>query len=52
LKFLNWLIQQGVKIVRLLASQNAYHLYESLGFVKTDEMILNVPNHKKGLGAF
>ena len=49
---LDWLTQQGVKSIRLLASHNAQPLYKSFGFEKTDEMISNVPNHKKGLGAF
>lgn len=38
---LNWFTEQNIRTVRLLASHNARHLYESVGFKGTDEMVLN-----------
>jgi GNAT superfamily N-acetyltransferase len=37
---LNWFTEQDIRTVRLLASHNARHLYESIGFKATDEMVL------------
>lgn len=39
---LDWLKEQGVRDIRLLASPNARKLYESLGFRGTDEMLLRM----------
>lgn len=38
---MNWFAQKDIHTIRLLASSGARHLYESLGFKSTDEMILN-----------
>lgn len=35
---LHWLTNKNIVTVRLLASHNARHLYESMGFKGTDEM--------------
>lgn len=37
---LKWISEQDIRTVRLLASHNARHLYESIGFQGTDEMVL------------
>lgn len=39
---LNWFTEQDIHTVRLLASHNARHLYESTGFKATDEMVLRI----------
>ncbi|MDQ0887862.1 GNAT superfamily N-acetyltransferase [Paenibacillus sp. V4I9] len=39
---LNWFTEQDIRTVRLLASHNARHLYESIGFKATDEMVLRI----------
>lgn len=39
---LKWFNSVGVKMVRLFASNAARPIYESLGFVYSDEMVLNI----------
>ena len=39
---LTWFSLNGVKMVRLLASEDALPIYEKLGFVVSDEMVLNL----------
>lgn len=39
---IKWLTEQEIKTIRLLASDNARKLYESLGFKGTDEMVLHI----------
>ena len=39
---LQWFTEQNIRTVRLLASHNARHLYESIGFKGTDEMTLHL----------
>lgn len=38
---LNWLDEKDVRTIRLLASDHARKLYQSLGFEETDQMILH-----------
>lgn len=38
---LEWLFDRDIQTVRLLASDQARKLYESVGFIETDQMILH-----------
>lgn len=39
---LDWFFEKEIKTIRLLASDNAKKLYESVGFKGTDQMILHI----------
>lgn len=41
---IGWLFGKGVNTIRLLASNDAIKLYESLGFKETDEMVIHRSN--------
>lgn len=43
---MQWFMQEELQTIRLLASPSAKHLYESLGFKITDEMVLTLKNNK------